>query len=384
MQINFHLNRRSDGRILPFQADAAMRPAIKYPEVIYMEKRILDFRSDTVTKPTKAMYKAMVESPLGDDVLGDDPTVQKLEAMASEIFDKEAAMYVPSGSMGNLISVGVQANRGDEVIMEAMSHTYNFEVAGTSAIWGIQARPILGIRGAMDPSEVRAAVRPESSHMPRTGLICVENTHNFHGGSVIPLENIRAIGKIARENGVKFHIDGARIFNASVASGVDVKEYAACADTVQFCLSKGLSSPVGSVVVGTAEFMKKARRIRKMIGGTLRQAGVLCGCGIVSLTEMVGRLKEDHANAKKLAKGLAEIKGVRINPADVETNIVVFTLEDNYPNHAAVIEQMKTKGLLLVTMAGVKLRMVTHKDVNSADVDAALEILAKELPALRK
>ncbi len=346
--------------------------------------KVLDFRSDTVTRPTRAMFHAMTASPLGDDVLGDDPTVKKLEAEAARIFGKQTALYVPSGTMGNLIAIGAQAGPGTEIIMEALAHSYNFEAAGVTRLWGVQPHPILGTRGAMDPADVAAAVRPDNMHIPPTSMITIENTHNFHGGAVIPIENIRAISEIAKENGLALHMDGARIMNASVASGVEPAEYAKYADTVQFCLSKGLGAPVGSVVVMPGKLEAKARRLRKMLGGAMRQAGVIAGAGLVGLTEMVGRLKDDHTNAKKLAHGLAGISGVVIDVRNVETNIVVFKLEDGFPGHAEVMERLGKAGLLITSMAGIKLRMVTHKDVDEADVKSALAILAEEIPKMRK
>lgn len=349
-----------------------------------MASELLDFRSDTVTRPDQAMYKAIVEAPLGDDVLGDEPTVQKLETAAAEIFNTEAALYVPSGSMGNLCCIGAQTSPGDEVIMEEYSHIYNFEAAGSTTVWSVQPRTLKSDRGAMDPEDVKAAVRPESLHLPRTRLICIENTHNFHGGAVVPIENIEAIGEIARENGLRLHIDGARIFNASIASGVKPQRYMELADSMSVCLSKGLGAPVGSVVVGKADFIDKCRRLRKTLGGGMRQAGVIAAAGLVALTENVRRLADDHANARTLAKGLAEIEGVIVYPESVDTNIVTFRLEDGFPSYEKVLDKLKENGLMIVTMAGLLLRAVTHKDVTAKDTEKAVEILQKTLPGLRK
>lgn len=349
-----------------------------------MAERALDFRSDTVTRPTPAMYEAMTSAPVGDDVHGDDPTVIKLESLAASMFGKDAALFVPSGVMGNLLALGVHSGKsGGEVIMEALSHTFNFEGGGASRVWGVQVRTIAGHRGAMEPDEVRDALREKTAHTVRTKVISIENTHNFHGGAVVPLENIKAIREIAQEHGIRLHIDGARIMNASAATSISVAEYATHADSLMFCLSKGLSAPVGSMLVGDAPFIAEARILRRMLGGGMRQAGVIAAAGIVALTEMVDRLEEDHLNAKKLATGLAKINGVLIDPEEVETNIVAFKLSDPHPPYGDVVEKLKTKGLLVVTMAGKLLRMVTHKDVSSTDVDAALGILGSTLMNLK-
>jgi threonine aldolase len=330
------------------------------------------------------MYRAMAESPLGDDVLGDDPTVQELESVAAETFGTEAAVYVPSGTMGNLISIGVHAGAGDEVIMEERSHVYNFEAAGSARLWGVQMRTLSSDRGTMDPAEVAAAVRPDNIHSPHTGLICVENTHNFHGGAIVSFDNIKAISEIARNNGLKFHIDGARIMNASAATGVRPAEYAELADSLTFCLSKGLGAPVGSVIVGSKDFISGARRLRKVLGGAMRQAGVIAAAGVVALTEPLDHLAKDHRNARFLAKGLAGIDGVVIDVQEVETNIVMFRLEDGFPPYAEIMERLKTEGLLITSAAGLKLRMVTHRDVTTEDVEKALEILNRVIPESAK
>ncbi|MHC4660874.1 MAG: GntG family PLP-dependent aldolase [Planctomycetota bacterium] len=346
--------------------------------------KIFDFRSDTVTRPTEAMYRAMMESPIGDDVHRDDPTVLKLEALAAQKMGKEAALYVPSGIMGNILALGIHGAGGGEVIMESLSHTHNFEGGGCSRIWGLHVRTVYGRRGTMDPDDVKEAIKQKSAHTAKTRIISIENSHNFHGGAVIPLENIAAISGIARENDIRLHIDGARIMNASVASGKKPSEYAALADSVMFCLSKGLSAPVGSMLVGSKEFIEEARVTRRMIGGGMRQAGVIAAAGIVAITEMIDRLADDHENAAKLATGLAGIDGIVINPDNVETNIVVFELEKGFPSCVEVLNHLKKEGLLVTTMANKVLRMVTHKDVSAEDVDQALCILKDAIPRLGK
>ena len=265
--------------------------------------RISDFRSDTVTRPTPKMRQAMAEAVVGDDVLGDDPTVLKLEALAAETMGKEAGLFCPSGTMGNSIAVKGWTQELQEVIVEARSHIYNLESTHMTFISRVTPRPLPSDRGAMDPDVVAANVKVPNVHTPQTTLICVENTHNNQSGAVIPLDNLKAVREVADRHGLKVHMDGARIFNASTASGVPVKEYAAQADSVMFCLSKGLSAPVGSMLVGPADFIEYGRRLRKALGGGMRQVGVLAAPGIIALTEMTGRLKEDHVRAKTAGRG---------------------------------------------------------------------------------
>jgi len=335
-------------------------------------ERWSDFRSDTVTKPTEAMRRAMAEAEVGDDVLGDDPTVQKLESLAAEIMGKEAALFVPSGTMGNAVAVKVWTRELEEVILEARSHIYNMESTHLTFISRVNPRPLPSWRGAMDPDDVARQIRLPSVHTPRTSLICLENTHNNWSGAVIPLDNIKAIKEVADRYGVKIHLDGARIFNASVASGVPVKEYAKFVDSIMFCLSKGLSAPVGSMLAGPKEFIDQARRVRKALGGGMRQAGVLAACGIISLTQMVDRLKEDHDRAKRLARAIAELPGISLNPEEIETNIIIFGL--NHPRWSipAFLEELKKRKILALPVSG-GIRFVTHKDVNDEDVDRAIE-----------
>ncbi|MCF6228730.1 MAG: threonine aldolase family protein [Planctomycetes bacterium] len=265
---------------------------------------VSDFRSDTVTKPTPEMYEAMRTAELGDDVLGTEPTVTKLEEMTADLLGKEAGLFCPSGTQTNQIAIAVHCPRGYEVICEFSAHTYNNESGAIAAVAGAQVRPVHGVKGVMDPSEVESLIRPRNVHNPRTALITVENTHNAAGGTVTPLANIQALSEIAKRHKLPIHLDGARIWNAHVASGVPLKDWTAPFDTVSVCLSKGLASPVGSVLVGTREFIEESRYKRKQFGGGMRQAGILAACGIVSITSMMDRLQEDHANCKKLAEGL--------------------------------------------------------------------------------
>ncbi|NLH76996.1 MAG: aminotransferase class I/II-fold pyridoxal phosphate-dependent enzyme [Acidobacteria bacterium] len=338
-----------------------------------------DFRSDTVTRPTEKMRRAMAEAVVGDDVLGDDPTVQELERRAAGMMGKEAALFCPSGTMANAIAVKMWTGPLEEVIVEERSHIYNMESTHMTFISGVTPRPVRSRRGAMDPADVAAAVRKPNVHTPRTSLICIENTHNNWGGSVVPLDNFKGLRRVADEHGLKVHLDGARLFNASVASGVPVADYAREVDSVQFCLSKGLSAPVGSVLAAGRERIDFARRLRKVLGGGMRQVGVLAAPGLIALTEMVDRLKEDHARAKRLARGIAGLPGVRIDPESVETDIVIFGFDHPSIGVPAMVEKMKEKGILALAIFG-GIRMVTHKDVGDEDVERAIkafrEILA--------
>src|SRR5512139_3721376 len=336
-----------------------------------MTTQYSDFRSDTVTRPTEKMRRAMAEAVVGDDVLGDDPTVQKLEALAAEIMGKEAALFCPSGTMANSIAVKMWTNALEEVIVEERSHIYNMESTHMTFISGVTPRPVRSERGAMDPKDVAAAIRKPNVHTPQTTLICLENTHNNWGGAVVPLENFKAIREVADTNGLKVHLDGARIFNASVASGVPVKEYAREVDSLQFCLSKGLSAPVGSLLVANRERIEFGRRLRKALGGGMRQVGVLAAPGLIALTEMVDRLKDDHARAKKLALGIRGLPGVKIDPGTVETDILIFGFDHPSISVASMLERMKAKGILALAVSG-GIRMVTHKDVGDEDVDRAI------------
>lgn len=337
-----------------------------------------DFRSDTVTRPTENMRRAMAEAVVGDDVLGDDPTVQKLEAMAAEMMGKEAALYVPSGTMGNSIAAKVWTRELDEVIVEARSHIYNMESTSITFVSRVNPRPITSDRGAMDPEEVERNIRKPSVHVPRTSLICVENTHNNWSGAVVPLENLKAIREIANRHEVKVHYDGARTFNASTASGIPVKEYAAIGDSVMFCLSKALSAPVGSLLVGNRGFIDYARRVRKALGGGMRQVGVLAAAGIVALTEMVARLKEDHERARKLALAISNLPGVELNPEHIQTNIIIFGFNHPKLSIPSFLEELRKREILaLATRGGI--RFVTHKDVDDDDIEKTIEAFQRIL-----
>ena len=333
--------------------------------------REVDLRSDTVTHPSEEMRRAMYEAELGDDVFGDDPTLNRLEAMAAERFGKEAAVFVASGTMGNLVSVLAHTTRGDEIILGNQSHIFRSEAGGSSVLGGISFHTVPNdARGMLDPDDVRAAIRPNDPHMPRTALVCLENTQNSCGGAALTQDDISSIADVAHENGLGLHIDGARIFNAAVALEAPVAELTREADSITFCLSKGLSCPVGSVIVGSADYIQEARRWRKMVGGGMRQVGVLAAAGIVALDSMVDRLAEDHANARKLAEGLAEVEGISIDPDALPTNLVFFEVEreDRADLHAKLVERgIKGGG------GGRRWRYVTHYGITESDIDYTLE-----------
>jgi threonine aldolase len=340
----------------------------------------IDLRSDTVTMPTPEMRRAMAEAPLGDDVFGDDPTVNQLEEAAAARLGKEAAVFLPSGTMGNLIGVAVNTRAGEEMIADADAHIFLSEGAGAATIASVQIRTVPTEAGVMTPAQIEAAIRPRDDfHQPITAAIAFEDTHNRHGGVVWPLGDLRAASETARSHGLRVHLDGARIFNASVASGTDVADIAACGDTVTFCLSKGLACPAGSVFCGTADDVQQARRWRKRLGGGMRQAGVLAATGLIALESMVDRLAEDHSNARTLAEGLAELPGVRCDLARVQTNLVYFDLE---LMAASVFEERCRRRGLRGDVAGMhRVRLVTHYGITADDVQSALKICEEALSA---
>jgi threonine aldolase len=334
---------------------------------------VIDFRSDTVTMPTPEMRQAMATAPLGDDVFGDDPMVNKLEEMAAERMRKEAAVFVASGTMGNLIGVAVNVHAGEELIADADSHVFHYETAGAAVVAGVQIRPIVTSAGFMSPEQIAEVIRPRNDpHQPLSAAITFENTHNRHGGVVWPLEQLRAASEAAHAHGLRVHLDGARIFNAAVALGIDVGDIADCADTVTFCLSKGLACPAGSVLCGPREAVHEARRWRKRLGGGMRQAGVLAACGVIALDHMVDRLAEDHANARTLAEGLAEMSGVSCDLSRVQTNLVYFDL-DSMSAEAFTAECAK-RGLVSDWTGPKRMRFVTHYGIGAGDVQSALKV----------
>lgn len=339
------------------------------------QRGISDFRSDTVTWPTEAMYRAMREAPLGNDGFHDDPTVIELEEVSAKLLGKESAVFCPSGTMANQIAGRVHASPGQEVVLEEGAHVLNFESGGL-AYAGLQLRPVAGVRGVMAPEQVGERIRRVGSHNPGTGLVWLENTHNLAGGRVMPQENSMAIANIAHQVGLPVHLDGARIFNAQVASGISAKKLSQPADSVMFCLSKGLCCPVGSVLCGSSEFIERARDVRQRLGGTMRQAGILAACGLVALRENIDRLAEDHARARVLAEGLAQLRGIEIRIDEVETNMVYFHLKEQVSLSALELEEgAREQGVWIIGLGERVIRMVTHKDVDESDVARALEVI---------
>lgn len=340
----------------------------------------IDLRSDTVTLPTPAMRQAMANAEVGDDVFGEDPTVRRLEAMAAERMGKEAALFVVSGTMANLVCLLTHCGRGDEIIVGDQGHIFLYEVGGCSALGGIHSRQVPNQPdGTLDLAQVEAAIRGDNVHWPRTRLICLENTHNRCGGACLTVEYMDAVRRLADRYGVRVHLDGARIFNAAIALGVDVRQLTRQADSVDFCLSKGLSAPVGSLVCGTADFIAEARRSRKVLGGGMRQAGVIAAAGIVALEQMVERLADDHHHARRLAEGLAEMPGIRLDPASVQTNIVIFGLADSLPDAAGFCQRLAAEGVKMLAIGPRQVRAVTHYGIEAADIEQALTIVNRVL-----
>ena len=333
--------------------------------------RTVELRSDTFTLPTESMRRAMATAEVGDDVWDEDPTVHRLQARAAQMVGKEASLFVPSGTMGNLCAVLSHTEPGQEVILEVDSHIFQNEVAGASVVGGLQLRPLDTADGRLRPVRVRDAIRPADIHEPSTGLLCLENTHNRKGGTCLTPAQTAALCSVAHEAGFPVHLDGARIFNAAVALKVDVRELTTPVDSVMFCLSKGLSAPVGSMLAGSAEFIGRARRMRKMVGGGMRQAGVLAAAGLCALDEMVDRLADDHANARRLAEGLQGLPGIEIDLGRVETNMV---FGDCRPPLTAgeFIDRCREVGVVLDQASTYRWRMVTHRGVSTEDVDYAV------------
>jgi len=341
----------------------------------------IDLRSDTVTRPTQAMRVALAQAEVGDDVYGEDPTINKLEARAAEIFGREGAIFVPTGTMGNQIAIRLHTQQGQEVICESRAHIYDWEMAMVSAFSGCQARTVAGERGILTWSRIKTAISPRLYYRMQTGLIALENSHNMAGGTVTPLDVYDEIWSGARDAGFPTHLDGARIFNASVALGIPVDELTSGFTSVMFCLSKGLCAPVGSMLVGSRKFIERARSVRKMLGGGMRQAGVLAAAGLIALEEMPKRLHEDHANARLLAERMAELKQVEIDLATVQTNIVIFKVR-GFADVSPILAMMKGRGVLAGIGAVNEIRFVTHNDVDRDACGRAAHIAAEVIRAL--
>jgi threonine aldolase len=336
---------------------------------------LVDLRSDTVTKPSPGMRRAMAEAEVGDDVFHEDPSINRLEEMVAALYGKDAALYVASGTMANQIAIRAQTHHGDEIIMERTSHPFNSEAGALAALAGVQANLIDGRHGIMDVEQIKPAVRSPNVHHAPTALICLENTHNRGGGSIWPLEKIRAIREFARSVNVPVHLDGARLMNACVATGLTPKDYAQYCDSCTLCLSKGLGAPVGSLIIGSGEFISKAHRFRKQFGGGMRQAGILAAAGIYALEHNVERLAEDHLNAKRLAWGISEIDGLDIDVNAVATNILYFDVRQPGLTVSTLLERLRTTGVLMLGTGPNSIRAVTHLDVSKEGIERAIEVL---------
>ena len=340
-----------------------------------MSGEYLDFRSDTVTRPTPQMRAAMAEAPVGDDVFGEDPGVNRLQQRLAEVLGKEAALYVPSGTMSNLVAVRLHCKPGDEMICEAGCHVYQFEQAGYAQLSGVAVRPVEGEYGVLRLEQIQGLIRPDNSHFVRTRMVSLENTHNRGGGRIQPYETVEAICRWAHQNGLTTHLDGARLFNAVVATGIDAPRWTQHFDTVGVCFSKGLGAPVGSAVAGPRALIDEAVRHRKVLGGGMRQAGVIAAAALYALEHHVDRLAEDHANAQRLADGIRQIDGLQLRPEVVDTNLLFFHVEPSLATAAEFSARLKQRGLLMLPTGPTTIRAVTHLDVGRNDVDRAIEIL---------
>ena len=339
------------------------------------DSRTIDLRSDTVTRPNDKMRRAMAEAEVGDDVFGEDPTINRLQETAAKMFGREAGLLVPSGTMGNLIAIDCHTRHGQEVICERESHVYNYEMASMAALAGVMPRVVDGADGIMSWESIEREIRPKTYYIAQTGLICLENTHNMAGGTVYPTAVAREICDAAHAAGLRVHLDGARVFNAAVSLGEDVADITLGFDSVMFCFSKGLGAPVGSMLVGSGEFIDQALRVRKRLGGGMRQAGILAAAALLALEEGVGRLTEDHENARFLAERLAKMPGIDIDAGKVATNIVIFDVAATGMNSAGFLKRLAERNVLAIPTGPTLVRMVTHCDVDRADVEEAVEAL---------
>ena len=338
----------------------------------------VDLRSDTVTLPTPAMMQAIATAELGDDVFGEDPTVNRLEETAARRLGKDAAILVMSGTMANLVALLAHCGRGDEIIVGDKAHIFINEAGGCSAVGGIHSHQVPNqVDGTLNLADIEDAVRSDNAHYPRSRVICLENTHNRCGGACLTPGYMRQVRQVADRHGLRIHLDGARLFNAAVALGVDVKELTADADSVGFCLCKGLSAPVGSLLCGSAEFIRAARRARKVVGGGTRQAGIIAAVGIVALEGMVERLADDHVNARRLAQGMAGLPGILINPALVQTNIVYFDVQEQLGSAAEFCQRLAADGVRMLPTGKQTVRALSHYGIERNDIDTALSIIAR-------
>ena len=344
-----------------------------------VNEKTVDLRSDTVTKPTPAMRQAMAEADVGDDVLGDDPTVKELERHTAELLGKDAAVFVPSGTMANQLAIRCQTQHGDEMLLDTNAHIYWYEAGASAALSGVICRTLPGVRGIFSSADVRAALRPIDVHFPPTRLLAIENTHNRGGGAVWPLEQIQEVCSVAREAGISTHLDGARLWNASTAAGIPESAYARDFDSVSVCFSKGLGAPVGSALVGSAELMERARRFRKQFGGGMRQAGIIAAGALYALLHHRERLADDHANAKRLASGLSEIPGIHVNRDTIDTNMVYFDVE--HRSAMQLVERLKEMDILVLPTGEDTIRAVTSLAVDADGILRAIDAVRTVMSA---
>jgi threonine aldolase len=340
-----------------------------------MSQEIMDFRSDTVTRPTAAMRAAMAEAEVGDDVFGEDPTTNRLQGKVAEMLGKEAAIYAPSGTMTNLIGVRLHCKPGDEMICEAGCHIINYEQSGYAQLSGIAARTVEGRYGVVEPSRFEGLIRPGDTHQVRTRLVCLENTHNRGGGKIQPYETVKRICSWAHENGLRTHLDGARLFNAVIATGIEAPRWAAHFDTVSVCFSKGLGAPVGSALAGSRELIADAVRHRKVLGGGMRQCGVTASAALYALENHLERLAHDHECAQRLASGIAEIDELELTPEQIDTNLLFFRVDERLGTAADLCHRLRERGVLMLPLGPQSVRAVTHLDVTPQDADRAVEVL---------
>ncbi len=343
---------------------------------------MIDLASDTATRPSPEMREAIAQAPVGDEQKGEDPTTNELQQMAAELLGKEAALFVPSATMANQIAIKAHTQPGDEVIMHRDSHAMNFEGGAPAIISGVSIFPLDGPRGLFEPEQVEDAIRPDDSHHPHSSLLSIENTHNMGGGTVWPVAKIASVVEVARKYGLAAHMDGSRLMNASIASGVSAAQYSSYFDSVTLCLSKGLGAPVGAVLAGSSEFIRRGRRIKQVLGGAMRQSGIIAAGGLYALRHNIPRLDEDHRNAKRLAQGLSKIRGITVDVDAVETNIVFFDVSGLGLTGSRFCEMLQQEGVRMQPRPGSLIRAVTHLDVSADDIETAIKAAAKTARAV--
>jgi threonine aldolase len=345
---------------------------------------MIDLRSDTVTRPTPEMREAMFNAQVGDDVFGEDPTVNVLQEKIAQLTGKEAALFVASGTMGNQVSINAHTQPGNEIIMEGNSHIFNYECGSPALLSGVQIMPLPGLRGSFTVEKVEEVIRPDNVHHPKTALICIENTHNRAGGTIFPYENIQQISTFAREHSLKMHLDGARLWNASIATGIPISEYARHFDSISLCFSKGLGAPVGSIIAGSREFINRARYYRKVYGGGMRQAGILAAAAIYAVDHHFQRLVEDHRRAKMLGEFIATLPEVEFDKETVQTNIIIFDIRTLGIDGQKFVDLLASEGVKMITFAKTKIRAVTNLHISDADIEQTILALKKIFDIIEK